>query len=578
MGHVYARDILGLDAPARRVCCRSARKRARATTSRGRPTSSSSESSLNFVGNVEGRDIYNGQCDVVVTDGFTGNVALKISESLAEMLGAMIKEELTRDLRSRMGAALALPAFQRFRRRVDYTEMGGAPLLGIDGAAIICHGASPVKAIKNAVRVAAEWAKAGLNEHIKAALEAELARERARGGPGMTRARIIGVGALRPKRILTNADLEKMVDTNDEWIVQRTGIRERRIVDENEATSDLAVQGRAAGARAGQPRSRGHRLHRGRHDHARTCIFPTTGQHRAAQARLRPRRLGRHAGGVRGLDLQPVDRRAVHPDRQVPARALHRRRDAVAHHRLDRPRHVRAARRRRGRGRAGGVRRTSSGIIDVDLYSDGQYWDLLYMPGGGSRHPATHETVDARMHFAKMKGNEVFKVAVRMFVECAERHPGAQRLHGGRREPVHPAPGQPAHHRGRCQARELPMDRVFVNVDRYGNTGAASVYVALEEAIAAGRLKRGDLVLLAALGGGFAWGAALITLVMRTACDSHRDRVSLPGAGLAGGRHGPRPSTRPRPAAKPSSRRPTRRSASISTPPDLRGARRRSSR
>src|SRR5205085_1325933 len=134
------------------------------------------ESSLNFVGNVEGRDIYNGRCDVVVTDGFTGNVALKISESLAEMIGAMIKEELTRDFRSKIGAALSTPAFTRFRKRVDYTEFGGAPLLGIDGEAIICHGRSPAKAIKNAVRVAAEWAKKGLNEHIRAALEAEVAR------------------------------------------------------------------------------------------------------------------------------------------------------------------------------------------------------------------------------------------------------------------------------------------------------------------------------------------------------------------------------------------------------------------
>jgi glycerol-3-phosphate acyltransferase PlsX len=109
-------------------------------------------------------------------------VALKISESLAETLVAMLREELTRDVRSRLGAALAVPAFARFRRRVDYTEMGGAPLLGIDGAAIICHGASPVKAIKNAVRVAAEWARAGVNEHIRAALEAEVARGGREGG------------------------------------------------------------------------------------------------------------------------------------------------------------------------------------------------------------------------------------------------------------------------------------------------------------------------------------------------------------------------------------------------------------
>jgi glycerol-3-phosphate acyltransferase PlsX len=181
MGHVYARDILGLDRP--RVGLLSVGEEEGKGNDLTRETFDLlKESRLNFIGNIEGRDVYNGSCDVVVTDGFTGNVALKISESLAEMVGAMIKEELTRDIRSKVGAALAVPAFGRFRKRVDYTEMGGAPLLGIDGAAIICHGASPVKAIKNAVRVASEWAKAGLNEHIKAALEAEIARGGREGG------------------------------------------------------------------------------------------------------------------------------------------------------------------------------------------------------------------------------------------------------------------------------------------------------------------------------------------------------------------------------------------------------------
>jgi glycerol-3-phosphate acyltransferase PlsX len=181
MGNVYARDILGVERP--RVGLLSVGEEEGKGNDLTRETYDLlKESRLNFIGNVEGRDIYNGSCDVIVTDGFTGNVALKISESLAEMVGAMIREELTRDLRSKLGAALAVPAFERFRRRVDYTEMGGAPLLGIDGAAIICHGASPVKAIKNAVRVAAEWAKAGLNEHIKTALEAEVARGGREGG------------------------------------------------------------------------------------------------------------------------------------------------------------------------------------------------------------------------------------------------------------------------------------------------------------------------------------------------------------------------------------------------------------
>ena len=181
MGHVYARDILALERP--RVGLLSVgEEEGKGNDLTREAYDLLKESRLNFIGNIEGRDIYNGNCDVIVTDGFTGNVALKISESLAEMVGAMIKEELTRDMRSKLGAALSVPAFARFKRRVDYTEMGGAPLLGIDGAAIICHGASPVKAIKNAVRVAGEWANAGLNEHIKTALEAEVARGGREGG------------------------------------------------------------------------------------------------------------------------------------------------------------------------------------------------------------------------------------------------------------------------------------------------------------------------------------------------------------------------------------------------------------
>ena len=181
MGMVYARDILDIERP--RVGLLSIGEEEGKGNELTRETYELlRESSLNFIGNIEGRDIYNGSCDVVVTDGFTGNVSIKVSESLAEMLAAMIKEELTRDLRSKLGAALATPALERIRKRVDYTEMGGAPLLGIDGAAIVCHGASPAKAIKNAVRVAGEWATAGLNEHIRAALEVEVARGGREGG------------------------------------------------------------------------------------------------------------------------------------------------------------------------------------------------------------------------------------------------------------------------------------------------------------------------------------------------------------------------------------------------------------
>jgi 3-oxoacyl-[acyl-carrier-protein] synthase III len=132
------------------------------------------------------------------------------------------------------------------------------------------------------------------------------------------------------------------------------------------------------------------------------------------------------------------------------------------------------------------------------------------MPGGGSRIPPTHESIDARLHYAKMKGSEVFKVAVRMFVECADI---ILKRHGLGASDVDLFIPHQANLRiieAAAKRVGLPMSKVFVNVDRYGNTGAASVYVALEEAVAAGRLQRGDKVLMAAFGGGFAWGAALV--------------------------------------------------------------------
>jgi glycerol-3-phosphate acyltransferase PlsX len=181
MGHVYSRDIIGKDNP--RVGLLSVGEEEGKGNDLVREAYEQLRgSSINFIGNVEGRDVYNGRCDVVVTDGFTGNVCLKISESLAEMLTSMIREEITRDALSRVGATLAVRAFARLKRRVDYTEWGGAPLLGINGAAIICHGASPVKAIKNALRVATEWVRNGVNEHITTALEAEAVLAEGREG------------------------------------------------------------------------------------------------------------------------------------------------------------------------------------------------------------------------------------------------------------------------------------------------------------------------------------------------------------------------------------------------------------
>jgi glycerol-3-phosphate acyltransferase PlsX len=123
-------------------------------------------SSLNFIGNVEGRDLFPGVADVIVCDGFVGNVVLKLSEGMAEAIGAMLKEELQAGWLSRFGALLSLGAFARFKKKVDYAEFGGAPLLGINGVGIISHGGSSTKAIKNAVRAAVEMVRGRVPERL----------------------------------------------------------------------------------------------------------------------------------------------------------------------------------------------------------------------------------------------------------------------------------------------------------------------------------------------------------------------------------------------------------------------------
>ena len=121
---------------------------------------------VNFVGNVEGRDLYNGKVDVIVCDGFVGNVALKISEGLVEAVRFLLKESLTSTITSQVGALLARKAFANFGRKLDYAEYGGAPLLGLKGVAIVGHGRSNANAIKNAVRVAKEFYESGINTNI----------------------------------------------------------------------------------------------------------------------------------------------------------------------------------------------------------------------------------------------------------------------------------------------------------------------------------------------------------------------------------------------------------------------------
>lgn len=129
-------------------------------------------SNLNFIGNVEGRDVYQGDVDVIVCDGFVGNICLKVSEGLADAAMAMLRDEIMKSLPAKIGYLFARKAFKSFKKRVDYAEIGGAPLLGIDGVGIICHGKSSSQAIKNAVLEASKMAKGDINRDILEGLAA----------------------------------------------------------------------------------------------------------------------------------------------------------------------------------------------------------------------------------------------------------------------------------------------------------------------------------------------------------------------------------------------------------------------
>jgi glycerol-3-phosphate acyltransferase PlsX len=157
MGHFYAQMVFGIEAP--RVGLLSIGEEEGKGNELTKETYRvMKETGLNFIGNAEGRDVYNGNCDVVVCDGFIGNVVLKASEALGEMISKLLREEMTRSFKRKAGALLAKGAFDGLKKRIDYSEYGGAPLLGVKGGCIVCHGRSNAKAIKNAIRMARSFA------------------------------------------------------------------------------------------------------------------------------------------------------------------------------------------------------------------------------------------------------------------------------------------------------------------------------------------------------------------------------------------------------------------------------------
>ncbi len=328
-------------------------------------------------------------------------------------------------------------------------------------------------------------------------------------GRAVRRVEIKSLATYVPPRVLTNADLERMVDTNDEWILQRTGIRERHIVDPGTATSDLATEAAiAAIARAGLTANDIDLIIVG--TVTPDMFFPST-------ACLVQHKIG--AGRAWGFDLSAACSAytyALTVGAQLIAAGGVRHALVIGADVMssiidytDRSTCILFG---DGAGAMvlGPAEDPSVGIIDYEHEVDGSGGPALCMPAGGSRRPASHETVDERLHYVKQDGQTVFKFAVRKTGDVCERLLA--------RNGVTPADldlfvSHQANRRIINSAAErlgLPPEKVVINIDRFGNTTAATIPLALNDAVSAGRLKRGNLVLLASVGAGFTVGSVLL--------------------------------------------------------------------
>lgn len=324
----------------------------------------------------------------------------------------------------------------------------------------------------------------------------------------MKRARIIGTGSCVPDKVLTNSDLEKFLDTSDEWIVSRTGIRERHIASEGEFTSDLAT--RAAERALAMAGVRG--------DEVDLVVVGTiTGDFPwPATACLVQKNLG--ATGAAAFDVSAAcsgfvyaldaavrrietgaSKKAVVIGAEVLSRAVdwEDRNTCILF----------------GDG-AGAVvlegQEGDRGILSTHLHADGSYWELLYQPGFGSRFPASEAGIKERLPFLKMQGNEVFKVAVRSLSDVALEALSANGMTPADVDLFIPHQANRRILEATAKRLGLSDDQVYINVDRFGNTSGASIPLALDEANRAGRIKDGDIVLFDAFGGGFTWASALV--------------------------------------------------------------------
>ncbi len=322
------------------------------------------------------------------------------------------------------------------------------------------------------------------------------------------KARIIGTGSYLPEKVMTNFDLEKIVETNNEWIISRTGIEERRIAAEDQSTSDMAtIAAQRAMEMAGLTAE----------DIDLIVLGTITGDYPwPATACIVQANLG--AKNAYAYDVSAACSGFLY--------ALSSANDYIAAGRGKRALVIGAETLSRivdwedrntcvlfGDG-AGAVileaQEGESGILSCHLHSDGNYLELLYQPGFGVKIPPSVESLDARAPYLKMQGNEVFKVAVRSLTEVSKE---ALAANNATSEDV----GLFVPHQANLRILEATTKRLkltekqsFINVNKYGNTSGATIPIAIDEAYREGRIKEGDLLLSAAFGGGFTWASTLI--------------------------------------------------------------------
>ena len=318
---------------------------------------------------------------------------------------------------------------------------------------------------------------------------------------------ILGVGMYVPKKVLTNADLERMVDTTDEWIRTRTGIRERHIAEPGTTTSDLAFRAAEKALAAAKLRPKDIDLI----IVATTTpdmLFPST-------SCLVQQRLG--APQAVCFDLAAACSGSVYAmitAQQYLLTGRYRNALVIGAEVLssfidwtDRSTCVLFG---DGAGACVMAPVSRGGILATDMGADGSAAELLYMPGGGSKYPPSHQSVDQRLHFLRMNGTEIFKLAVRRMADSAKRVMKEAKLKPEHIECFIPHQANTRIIEAVAKWADLPIEKVYMNLQRYGNTSAASNLIALYEATKSGVIKRGDHVVMVAFGAGLTWGSILL--------------------------------------------------------------------